>query len=136
MSQGVAGVSPAQDELRFFDAHPRELPPYNALRDRLLAAFPGTRVVVYKTQIAFRDHRNYCWVWLPLRPMRDRPAAYVIVTFVLAERLASPRIVEAVEPRPGRWTHHVLVQAPEEVDAELLGWIGTAYRLAHPAHTS
>jgi hypothetical protein len=124
-------MASSRAEEGFFDAHPRELPLYMALRERLLAAFPGTRVVVYNTQIAFRDRRNYCRIWLPIRPMRDRPAIYVIVTFVLAQRLTSPRIVEAVEPRTGRWTHHVVLQAPDAIDAELLGWIRTAHRLAH-----
>ena len=121
----------SQADEDFFRAHPQELPLYVAVRERVFAAFPGTRVVVYKTQIAFRDQRNYCWAWLPVRRVRGRPEVYIVVTFVLAERLASPRIVEAVNPRPGRWTHHVVVQAPAEVDGELLGWISAAHQLAH-----
>ena len=125
----------SQSDEGFFAAHPLELPLYTTVRERVLAEFPGTQAVVYRTQIAFRDRRNYCWVWLPLRRMRNRPEVYIVVTFVLGERLANSRIVEAVEPRPGRWTHHVLVQAPTEVDAELLGWISAAHRLAHQRRT-
>lgn len=32
----------------------------------------------------------------------------------------------AVEPYPNRWTHHVLISAPEEIDDELMGWIKEA----------
>lgn len=43
------------------------------------------------------------------------------MTFWLGYRLESPRI--AVEPYPGRFTHHVLVSGPGEVDDELMGWV-------------
>ena len=32
----------------------------------------------------------------------------------------------AAEPYPNRWTHHVMIGAGEELDEELLGWIGEA----------
>ena len=37
----------------------------------------------------------------------------------------------AVEPYPGRWTHHILVRTPEEIDGELLAWIDEAYAFAN-----
>ena len=52
------------------------------------------------------------------------------MTFGLARRLDDPRIAQAVEPYPNRWTHHVLVQTPEEVDETLLRWIDEAYWFA------
>ena len=32
----------------------------------------------------------------------------------------------STEAYPGRWTHHVLVGTPDEIDEELLGWVQEA----------
>ena len=36
----------------------------------------------------------------------------------------------ATEPYPGRWTHHLLVSTPEELDGQLLAWLQEAYAFA------
>ena len=41
--------------------------------------------------------------------------------------MEDPRIAVAVEPYPRRWTHHVLLSRPEEVDGQLLDWLREAY---------
>lgn len=48
----------------------------------------------------------------------------------LGRRLENPRIVQAAEPYPGRWTHHVLLEKPEDVDEELMDWLDLAYGFA------
>jgi hypothetical protein len=53
-----------------------------------------------------------------------------MVSFGLPELNTSPRIAASAEACPGRWTHHVLVERPEDLDAELLGWIDEAYRFS------
>jgi Domain of unknown function (DUF5655) len=58
------------------------------------------------------------------------PDVYIIVSFGLSHRIISPRIVEAVEPYSNRWTHHVILQNPEEVDDEFMNWMQEAYELA------
>ena len=50
-----------------------------------------------------------------------------MVTFGLGSRVEDPRIAVAVEPYPRRWTHHVLLSQPEEVDGQLLDWLREAY---------
>ena len=49
-----------------------------------------------------------------------------MVTFGLGHKVESPRIDVATEPYPGRWTHHVLIGGPEEVDDELMAWVRAA----------
>ena len=44
----------------------------------------------------------------------------------LHRRLDSPRVAVAVEPYPGRWTHHILLTAAEEADGELMDWLAEA----------
>ena len=41
-----------------------------------------------------------------------------------------PRIWQAVEPYPNRWTHHVLVSDESQLDGELLGWVKEAAAFA------
>ena len=113
------------DELMFFNAMPGALPIYDTLRAHILTAFPETVVEVKKTQITFRSHYGFAFV--SLRRMKGCPAVFLILTLGLGRRLASPRAAAAVEPYPGRWTHHVAVTAEEELDAELLGWLREAW---------
>ena len=52
-------------------------------------------------------------------PKRKRDPG-LVVTFGLGRREPSPRVGVAVEPCPGRWTHHVSVTRDEELDGVLL----------------
>ena len=52
------------------------------------------------------------------------------VTFGLVYRKKSNRIDVATEPYPGRWTHHVLISAEEQIDDELVNWLREAYEFA------
>lgn len=61
-----------------------------------------------------------------MRKAKERPAVYIVVTFGLGYKVESPRIDVAVEPYPNRWTHHVLISSPEELDEELMGWVKEA----------
>lgn len=119
------------EELLFFDRQRDALPLYAALRTALLQAFPDTRIDVRKTQISFfRRHMYAAASFTPVRRAADRPHPFLTVTFGLRRREESPRVDVSVEAAPGRWTHHVMIGTPEEVDSELLGWIAEAARWA------
>lgn len=118
------------DELLFFDKMPAMLPVYARLREQLAAAYPDLGLRVGKSQISFRNRYGFAAASLPWRRVKGWPAEYLLVSFGLARRLDDPRIAQAVEPYPNRWTHHVLVQTPEEVDETLLRWIDEAYWFA------
>ncbi len=115
------------DELLFFDPMPGALPLYGALREHL-AAFPGVEVRTARTQITFKA--RYGFAFVSLRRMKGCPETFLILTLGLDRRLESPRVAVAVEPYPGRWTHHFILSRPEQIDEELLGWIGQAYAFA------
>ena len=116
------------DILFFFEEKLPALPLYEALEKRILSEIGGVSVKVQKTQIAFSNRHNFAFVsFLPVRRAGERPKTYITVTFGLGRRVDSPRIDAAVEPYPGRWTHHVLVSSTEEIDNELMGWIREAY---------
>lgn len=113
--------------LFFFRDHLEALPLYEAFEARVLAELPETTIRVQKTQISFANKHNFAFVsFLPARRAKDRPPVFITVTFGLRRRENSPRIDAASEPYPNRWTHHMLVSSPEEIDGELMDWIREA----------
>lgn len=116
----------------YFAREPRALPLYRAVEARLLAAYPGAQVDVQRSQITFRlrgetrGEHTLAAVWLPIHRIAGRPEVYVVLTFGLRRRLDVPRIVEAVQPYPGRWTRHTLIASVEDVDEQLIGWLREA----------
>lgn len=118
------------DERMFFNRMPVLLPLYAALREAVEARCPGMEIRVAKTQVSFCSRHVFAMASPPWRRIRGWPEEYLLVSFGLSRRQDSARIVQAVEPYPNRWTHHVIVRRPEEIDAELLGWLEEAYRFS------
>ena len=104
------------DLLFFFDGKPLELGLYEALFARMEAAFPQASVKVQKSQISFYQRHLFAAASLPVRRKKTWPEHCLVVTVGLHRRLDSPRVAVAVEPYPGRWTHHILLTAAEEAD--------------------
>ena len=119
------------DVLFFFDKNPAALPLYEAFEGAVLSLVPDAGIRVQKTQITFTAPRVFAAVsFLPVRKKAHRPDHYITVTLGLDRRLDSPRADASVEPYPGRWTHHFLISAPEEIDEELRGWVREAAAFA------
>lgn len=116
------------DVLFFFDGKPEELALYEALFQRLEALLPDAAVKVQKSQISF--YGRHLFAAVSLRRRREWPPHCILVTFGLGAQKASPRIAMAVEAAPNRWTHHVPVSQPSELDGELLDWLLEAYRFS------
>lgn len=113
--------------LFFFREHADALPLYEQLEELVLDQIPDVKVKTAKTQITFVNRRGFAFVsFNPCRKAKDRPDTWMTVTFGLGYRKESPRIDGASEPYPGRWTHHVLVGSPDEIDEELMAWIREA----------
>lgn len=114
----------------FFQDRPEEAALYAALYKAMDAAFPQAQVKVQKTQISFYQRHLFAAVSLPIRRRKDWPAHCIVLTLGLPAPLDSPRIAMAVEPYPGRWTHHILIDAPDQIDAQLLAWLQEACAFA------
>ena len=115
------------DILFFFGEHMDVLPIYERLENAILSRIPDVKIKVAKTQITFAGRRGFAFVsFNPCRKAKDRPAVWMTVTFGLGYRKESPRIDVATEAYPGRWTHHVMLGTPDEINEELLGWIQEA----------
>lgn len=116
-----------QNVLYFFNGKPEALPLYEAFERKVFSEIDNVKVKVQKTQIAFSNRHNFAFVsFLPVRKAKERPGVYIVITFGLGYRAESPRIDAAVEPYPGRWTHHVLISDTGEIDGELMGWVKEA----------
>ena len=123
----IGGAEMDNDILFFFGEHMDALPIYERLEERILKRIPDVKIKVAKTQITFAGRRGFAFVsFNPCRKAKDRPAVWMTVTFGLGYHKESPRIDVATQPYPGRWTHHVMVGTPDEIDGELLGWIQEA----------
>lgn len=118
-------------EFLFFERHPQALPLYEAFVGKLGQLAQDVEIRVQKTQISFyRRHLFACVSFARVRRKQDCPEPFLVVTFGLGRKVESPRIDAAVEPYPGRWTHHVLISDPAQADEELMGWVMEAYRFA------
>lgn len=115
------------DLLFYFNGRPVELSLYQRLFEAMEGAFPDASVKVQKSQISFYCPKLFAAASIPVRRKKDWSQECLLVTFGLERQLLSPRVAVAVEPYPNRWTHHVVVSRPEEIDGELLGWLALAY---------
>lgn len=115
------------DILFFFDRFPAELELYRAFSEQMERVFDQARVKVQKSQISFYGRHLFAAASLPIRRKKGWPEHCLIVAFGLGRKLDSARIAVAVEPYPGRWTHHMLLTAPQQLDAEWLSWMEEAW---------
>lgn len=120
-----------QNTLFFFNEHPQAIPLYEAFEARLLSELEGVVIRPQKSQITLKNRRVFGAVsFLPARKAKVRPDPYITVTLGLNRREGSPRIDQASEPYPGRWTHHIVIGSAEEIDDELMAWVHEAYDFA------
>ncbi len=113
--------------LFFFEKHMEALPVYEELEKRILEDIPNVRIKVQKSQISFYNkHLFACVSFTRVRKGIEYPPSFLTVTFGLGHRVDSPGISAAVEPYPSRWTYHVVISKPEDIDEQLMAWIKEA----------
>ncbi len=123
---------PDLDTFLFFEAHPDAFPLYQMFENLLFDSFPVVNRRVQKTQITFYHHHVFaCVSFARVKRKAELPEGYMVITLGLHAPLDSERIAVRTEPYPGRWTHHIVVSKPEELDEELLSWIREAYDFAN-----
>lgn len=120
-----------QDALLFFDGHIGALPLYETFSEELLRQFPTTSTRVQKTQITFSDRHVYaCVSFARVKKKAELPDPYLVVTLGLPYPLNSDRVAVKTEPYPGRWTTHIVVGSPDELDGEFWLWVSQAHAFA------
>ena len=115
--------------LTLFSPTPGGAELYAALEEAIFRRFPDVEIRPRRTQVGFFHGCGFAWAW-PARRKREQDAGQIGLTLGLPAPVTSPRIAEAIEPYPGRWTHHLLLSSPADLDPELLDWLDEAYRFA------
>lgn len=81
-----------------------------------------------RSQISFPVKNQFAWIWLPTLKLKDRPAKYIVLSFSVGNQIMHEKIVESVEPYPGRWMHHVIVQNKNDFSNAVPNWLKEEYR--------
>jgi hypothetical protein len=108
---------------------------FNILRAYIESLGP-VKIEATKTQVSFGLKTKFAWVWLPQMWIKQRKERSITITFDLPRQIQHPRIKKAVEPRPGRWTHHVVIENESDIDSNIREWLKEAYHVAQQRASS
>lgn len=111
------------DLMMFFDPCPGAAGLYRAIEAMVEAECPACSVRVQKSQISFYGRHLFAMVSLPRRKKDEG----LLFTLGLGRPLASQRVAYQSEPCPGRFTLHIPLACPEELDGELRAWLREAW---------
>ena len=114
----------------FFAGHPRS----KLIFDRVWAAATSLGPVVTrvtKSQVALVREKPFAWIWMPAMYLKGK-CAPLVLAFSFRERRPWPRWKESYEAAPGRFTHHLELWSPEDVDEEVRGWLQEAWDHSTP----
>lgn len=84
---------------------------------------------VTKSQVALIRDKAFAWAWMPEVYLK-RKAAPLVLTFSFRERRPWSRWKEITEASPGRFTHHLELWLPEDVDEVVRVWLKGAWDAA------
>ena len=112
----------------FFADQPLAQQLFAAVR-RAVGSVGTAHIRATRSQVAFRRRGTFAAVWMPGRYL-GRATAPLVLTIFLPRRAASPRWKEIVAPAPGRFTHHLELHDPADVDEEVRGWLRAAWEAA------
>lgn len=115
-------------ENEFFRGNAKAREVYCAIR-RVTEDLDDVKTRVSKSQIGFYRNHPFASVWKPGQYL-DGKRPPLVLTIFLRRRDTSGRWKEVVEPQPGRFTHHMELSAPADVDDEVRGLIVEAWREA------
>ena len=109
----------------FFAGHEESRLIFETLRSAV-DAVGKSELRVTKSQVAFRRRRAFAWAWMPGKYLRAQHAPLVL-TISLRRRHPSTRWKEIVEPAQGRFTHHLELFTPPDIDDEVRTWLQEAW---------
>ena len=113
----------------FFQSRkPEAVPAVRAFLTGALERWPEAEIVTQKSQVGVRCPRPFCALWVPGTHVRGRATPGAAISLFLPRPLQTERLIMAVEPYPGRFTNHLVLSTPEEVDEALWAWAAEAKR--------
>jgi hypothetical protein len=96
---------------------------------RAVAALGPVSLGISKSQVAFRRRRAFAWAWMPGKYLHGQVSPLVL-TLSFPSRDPSPRWKQVVEPAPGRFTHHLELRSPLDIDDQVCDWLRAAWETA------
>lgn len=111
-------------ETAFFSGKPEAFSIYSRLVSRLRTIEPELLISVRKTQISFFS--RYMFACVSFLRVRRGVKDFLTLTVGLPYKSGRPRIDQAVEVRPGRWTHHIMLTSAAELDDEIFALLAEA----------
>lgn len=66
-------------------------------------------------------------MWLPQMWVKEQPQDSIVLAIGLRRRVKDKRIKESVEPYPGRFTHHIVIERGSQLDSKVKQWLREAY---------
>ena len=99
---------------------------FDALR-ATIESFGEVSIRVSKSQVAFARRRNVAVAWTPDRYLEEKVSAPLVLTLSFHRHDDSPRWKQVVATGDGRYTHHLELRAPEEIDDDVRGWLAEAW---------
>jgi hypothetical protein len=109
----------------FFAGHPASRRIFETLY-ATIQTFGDARLRVSRSQIAFVRRRSFACVWIPGRYLRGHHAPLVL-TLSFPHRDSSARWKEIVEAAPGRFTHHLELHTPDDIDEQVRAWLRASW---------
>ena len=113
----------------FFEDRPGALRLFRTV-SRFIQMLGSVEMIARKTQLGFRHGRMFAWIWLPQMWIRFQPQQSITLAFMLDRRRVHKRIKESVEPYPGRFMHHVVIERASDFDGLVKGWLRDAHSQA------
>lgn len=110
----------------FFSKKTQETTLFLAL-EQIINSIGPVKTEVMKSQISFETKTKFAWVWFPQPWDKKRPENSIVLTFGVGRHIEHKQIVKAVEPYPGRWTHHVIIQNNSDLNSDIYQWLCEAY---------
>jgi hypothetical protein len=80
-----------------------------------------------RTRVSFSGKTKFAWIWLPQIWNEKQKEGSITLTFDLGRQIQSPEKMNQTEPRPGRWTRHVVIETESDLNLKVRQWIREAY---------
>jgi len=126
----MARSQPIPLEQFFADRDPQSRELFDVVRPEV-EALDDVEMRVTKSQVAWWRRHPFAWVWMSAQYLgENRGFAPLVLTVDLRRRDSSPRWKQIVEPRQGRFTHHLELRNAEQIDDEVRAWLREAWEEA------
>lgn len=113
----------------YFYGYPKQANLFEKIKNMIESIGP-VKIETMKSGISFATRYKFAWVWLPQKYDLKQPEGSLVLSFGLDRRITHAKIKEVVNPYPHRWTHHVVVKGPTDLDDTVREWLAEAYRFS------